>query len=108
MKNVEKEELEKKELEEKYNEIKKKKKKRVITDVIITVIFLIIILEAVIGIVNMQKLNNDEKPVWYISTKTKKTELKTETIYNLGLYKIVKTDTAKRTTVQLKPFFIGD
>ena len=56
----------------------------------------------------MQKINNDEKPIWYISKKEKKTEDKTQTIYNLGLYKIVKTDTAKQTKTSLKPFFIGD
>lgn len=91
-------------------EPKKQKKKvgRIIIDVAIFLLFIVIILEAAIGIINMQKLNNDEKPVWYISTRTNKTDKKEQTIYNLGLYKIVKTDTAKKTTIQLKPFFIGD
>ena len=87
---------------------KKKKKFRIISDLIIFVVFLIILLEAIIGIINMQKLNNEEEPIWYLNSKTTKTELKTETTYNLGLYKIVKTDTAKKTTIQLKPFFIGE
>ena len=94
--------------EEKPIKKEKKKKFRIISDLIIFVLFLIILLEAVIGIINMQKLNNEEEPIWYLNSKTTKTELKTETTYNLGLYKIVKTDTAKKTTIQLKPFFIGE
>ena len=56
----------------------------------------------------MNRISNDQKPVWYLNKKVTESELKTETEYNLGLYKIVKTDTSKKTTVTLKPFFIGD
>ena len=99
-------------LEKEVKMEKKAKKKRntgrVIFNIIVWIFFLIVIVEATIGIINMQKINNDEKPIWYISMKEKKTEDKTQTIYNLGLYKIVKTDTAKQTKTSLKPFFIGD
>ena len=56
----------------------------------------------------MQKINNGEEPIWYLDVETTETELKTVTKYNLGLYRIVKTDTAKETKTTLKPFFIGD
>lgn len=86
---------------------KKKKKKigKIIVDILVGLLFIVIVFETVIGMVNMQKINNEEKPVWYISKKEETNNLKTETTYNLGLYKIVKTDTAKKTTVTLKPFF---
>ena len=98
---------EKEKEEEKINKPKRKKFK-IFTDIIVFIIFFIIILEAAIGFINMQKIQNEEEPVWYLSTKTIKTEKKTEKIYNLGLYKIVKTDTAKNTIIRLVPFFIGD
>ena len=89
---------------------KKKKKKigRIISDIIIFLLFIVIVFEIVIGMVNMQRISDEKEPVWYLSTKTVETDLKNETIYNLGLYKIVKTDTSKKTTVSLKPFFIAD
>lgn len=89
---------------------KKKKKKigRVILNVFTTILFIVIVLEAAVGIINMNRISNKEEPVWYLSTKTTETELKTVTEYNLGLYKIVKTDTSKETKITLKPFFLND
>jgi len=98
--------------EEIKKEIKERRKKRkigrIIGNIVITVLFLIIIFEAAIGIINMQRINDEKDPVWYLSTNTVETDLKTETTYNLGLYKIVKTDTSKKTTISLKPFFMGN
>lgn len=92
------------------DENKKKKKKgklgRIIFNIITTVLFIVIALDAAIGVINMQRINNNEEPVWYLSTKTEETELKTVTEYHLGLYKIVKTDTARETKTTLKPFFL--
>ena len=85
----------------------KKKIGKIIFNVITSILFIIILLEAIIGIVNMNRISNDQKPIWYLDKKVTESELKTETEYNLGLYKIVKTDTSKKTTVTLKPFFIG-
>ena len=84
-----------------------KKIGKIIFNVITSILFIIILLEAIIGIVNMNRISNDQKPIWYLDKKVTESELKTETEYNLGLYKIVKTDTSKKTTVTLKPFFIG-
>ena len=100
-------------LDENLNEKKKNRKQkknlgRLVVDIIIGLFFIFIAFESIIGIVNMQKINNKEKPVWYISKKVNTTKLKTETTYNLGLYKIVKTDTAKETKTTLRPFFIND
>lgn len=86
---------------------KKKKIGKIIFNVITSILFIIILLEAIIGIVNMNRISNDQNPIWYLDKKVTESELKTETEYHLGLYKIVKTDTSKKTTVTLKPFFIG-
>ena len=65
---------------------------RFIYNTIITLITLLVIFEAVIGLINMQKINNEEEPVWYLNKKEIKTEEKKEIKYNLGLYNIVKTE----------------
>ena len=97
---------------EQVNVVQKKKKKKkigkVIFNTITIILFIVIVLEAAIGIINMQRISNKEEPIWYLSTKTIETELKTETEYHLGLYKIVKTDTSKETKITLKPFFLSN
>lgn len=94
--------------EEKKPKKKKKKTSKIILNIITFILFVVIVLEAAIGIINMQRISNKEEPIWYLNTKTTETELKTVTEYNLGLYRIVKTDTAKETKITLKPFFIAD
>lgn len=93
--------------------IQKRKKKnrkvgRIIFNVITFILFVVIVLNVIISAINMQRIDSGKKPIWYLSTKTTETELKTVTEYHLGLYKIVKTDTAKETKITLKPFFIGE
>lgn len=87
---------------------KKKKTSKIILNIITFILFVVIVLEAAIGIINMQRISNKEEPIWYLSTKKTETELKTVTEYHLGLYKIVKTDTAKETKITLKPFFLSE
>ena len=91
--------------EDKKKKKKKKKVGRIIVDILLTILFLIVVFEAVIGMINMQRINEEKEPVWYLSKDTETNNLKQETTYNLGLYKIVKTDTDKRTKITLKPFF---
>lgn len=94
------------------NEVKRKQTKknvgRIVFNISTIILFIIILLEAIVGIINMNRISNDQEPIWYLDKKTTENELKTETEYHLGLYKIVKMDTSKKTTVTLKPFFIGD
>ena len=92
------------------NKNTKKEKKsvgRIIVDILVWILFAIIIAEAAVGIINMQRINDEKKPVWYLNKKEVVTENKKEVTYNLGLYKIVKTDTAKETKTTLKPFFMN-
>ena len=79
---------------------------RIIYNIIVTIITLVIIFEAVIGFVNMQKINNEEEPVWYLDKSEETTTEKVEIKYNLGLYKIVKTTEKGKMTTTLKPFFL--
>ena len=91
---------------------KKKRKKRSIFSIFFNLLGIIIILvllaELVIGFINMQKLNNGEEPVWCLEDKTEEKENKTIRTCNLGLYRIVKTDTDRETKITLKPFFLGE
>lgn len=100
-----------KELEALQQQKKKRKKRkigRIISNIVFTIIVLIIIFEAVIGIINMKKINDGEEPIWYLNTQKEEEATKIITKYNLGLYRIIKTDTDKDTRIVLKPFFIKD
>lgn len=79
---------------------------KVILRIIYIAVLLFIIFEAVIGIMNMDRLNHDEEPVWYFSSKEENTKFKSETTYNLGLYTIVKTKEGLEKRITLKPFFL--
>ena len=107
-----KEENREPEQEETKKEKPKKKKKRkagrIISNIIFTLIVLVILVEALVGIVNMKKLNDGEEPVWYLSTTKTEEENKVVTEYNLGLYRIVTTNTKIDSRIILKPFFIKD
>ena len=98
------------ELKDELNKYEGKRKKRrvfrAITNIILTIVFLVIIFEMVMGILDMQRINDDKDPIWYMSSKTETTEKKTVTSYDLGLYKIVRTDDQKATKITLKPFFL--
>ena len=96
------EEQEKKEL----NGKKKRSIVRIISSIIFILLFLFILFETIIGIIDMQKINDNKEPIWYINSKTEKSNGKTETIYNLGLYVIVKTNEGNKSETVLKPFFL--
>ena len=100
------EEQKREELKEYKSTSRKRSVGRIISRIIWTILFLFILFETVIGILDMNRLNNDKEPVWYFSSKTEKEKNKTETTYNLGLYVIVKTVDGKETKITLKPFFL--
>ena len=81
---------------------------RIIGNLIFASIARFIIFEAVIGIINMKLINEQKDPVWYLNSSKRDENDKTITEYNLGLYRIVQTDTEKDTRIVLKLFFIED
>ena len=95
---------------EEIKDLKKEKRKsnvgKIISRIIWTLIFVFVIFEVVIGILNVQRLNDDKEPIWYFSSSEEKEKNKTEIRYNLGLYVIVKTVEGKETQISLKPFFL--
>ena len=101
-----KEEIKKEEIAEYEGKRKKRRVFRTITNIILIAAFLFILFETVMGILDMQRINEDKDPIWYIDSKTEVTEKKEVTTYNLGLYKIVRTDDSKATKITLKPFFL--
>lgn len=109
----EKEEIKNEVKEEKIEEVSETKdsdKKgmvgRIISRIIWIIIFIVVAFEVVMGILNMQRINDDKEPIWCFSNETKKENNKTETTCNLGLYVIVKTKEGGETRTTLKPFFI--
>ena len=90
----------------------KKKKKRSVLSIIFNILGIIVILilvaELIIGFLNMQKLSNGEEPIWCLDDKTEEQENKTTRTCNLGLYRIVKTDTDRETKITLQPFFLSE
>ena len=100
------EEQKREELKEYKKEKKKRSVGRIISRIIWTLIFLFVLFEVVIGLLDMQRLNDDKEPIWYFSSSEKKEKNKTETRYNLGLYVIVKSVEGKEKKISLKPFFL--
>ncbi len=90
----------------------RKKKKRSVLSIVFNILGLIIILilvaELIIGFLNMQKLSDGEEPIWCLDNKTEEKENKTTRTCNLGLYRIIKTDTDKETKITLQPFFLSE
>lgn len=79
---------------------------KVIYNIAVTIITLFLIFEVAIGVINMNKINNEEEPVWYLDKTEEETTEKKEIKYNLGLYKIVKTIEEGKMQTTLKPFFL--
>ena len=79
---------------------------RFISRILYLLIILFVIFEVVIGILNMQRLNNDKEPIWYFSSTQEETKTKKEIRYHLGLYVIVKTTEGGETRLVLRPFFL--
>ena len=79
---------------------------RTIWTIFVTAIFLAIAFFTVMGILDMQRLNEDKEPLWYIDQTTEEIEGGMRTKYNVGLYVINKDVTSTEKTIILKPFFI--
>lgn len=102
-------EKEQENITETKKETKKQKKsltKRII-NIIITLVLIFVVGNVAIGLLNMNKINNGEEPIWYTTKEEKKTSTKETTTYDILLFKIVKTSNAKGTTTSMKAFFLN-
>lgn len=79
----------------------------IIYKIISGLITIVVIFEVAIGVINMNKISNEEEPLWYLDKKEEVKDNKKETKYNLGLYNIVKTEEEGKMKTILKPFFIN-
>ena len=79
---------------------------RIVSKIISVILLLVIIFEVTMGILNMQRLNNNQDPIWYLDVDSKTEGDKKETTYNLGLYVIEKVEEKKEIKISLKPFFL--
>lgn len=73
---------------------------------VLALIFLFVLFETVMGLLNMQRLNEDKDPLWYINSSTEAIDDKTITKYDLGLYIIHKEESSSEKKLFLTPFFI--
>ena len=94
------------ELKEYKSTARKRSVGKIISRIIWTVLFLFILFETVIGILDMNRINEDKEPIWCFSKETNKEKNKEEKICNLGLYVIVKTKEGNEIKTTLKPFFL--
>lgn len=81
---------------------------RIIWSICMVLVFLFVVFEIAMGILNMQRMNEEKDPLWYFTTDVKKEDSKKITSYNMGLYDIVKTEDLTGTRVMLRPFFISE
>ena len=108
VKEESKEELE---IEKKPNDDKKEDKEKtsivaVISRIMFVLVFLFLIAETVLGVLNLQKIDDDKEPIWCIKYETKDEDGKKEKICDIGFYVIVKTKKGNETKTSLKPFFL--
>ena len=80
----------------------------IIWNTIVTIIVLVILLLTVVSVLNMQRLNEEKEPYWYMNTSTETSGSKTVTKYNMILYNITKTVDGNDVKIVLKPFFLKD
>lgn len=107
-KEIERENELKEQEEIQKDKVKKTSKKvaRIIWSLAMTLVFVYVVFVTIMGILNMQRLNEDKTPMWYFSTKVVEKDGKKDTYYNFGLYDIVKTEDASGSKAMIKPFFI--
>ena len=95
--------------QQKQEEMKQSKKRgvfRFIYRFIITILIIFVIFETVMGLLNMNRLNDDKEPLWYINSKVTEDDGKKITTYNLGLYVIKKEEDNAGKKIVLRPFFL--
>ena len=98
----------KQEIQEDFSDVDSKKGRvwGVISRIVWTLITIFVIFEVVMGLLNMQRINDDKEPLWCFNKTEEKTKNKTEKTCHLGLYVIVKTKEGTETKTALKPFFL--
>lgn len=81
---------------------------KIIFNIILFLAFVFVIGEAIIGFIDMQNINDNREPLWCLSQSKKENNDEIRTTCDLGLYRIVKVEEAKKTTLSLKPFFLSE
>lgn len=81
---------------------------KIIINIIFFALLLAFIASAIVGYLNMQAINENKEPVWCMSESVQENKDQIKRTCDIGVFKIVKTETSKETVVSLKPFFIAD
>ena len=77
-----------------------------IYNIVATVVVLFVLFEGILGIINVQKLNNGEEPILCFGTSEETKGSEKITIYHMGLYNIKKSVGGKENKIELRPFFL--
>lgn len=89
-------------------EHKKRNIGRLIGNIIFYLVLAVFAVCAVFGVINFNKVKDNEQPMGYMSEETYQKDDKTVTVYNYFIYKIVKVKSDENTTVSLKLWFLDD
>ena len=102
------EEQKKKEMKKYNSQNRKRSVFKFFYNIIITLVILFVLFETIMGLLDMQRLNDEKEPYWYLDVKEEENEGQKITKYNLGLYVIKKVQDSKGIKIVLKPFFFKD
>lgn len=88
----------------------KPKRKRSIISIVLTIIsfllFIYVAFQTVIAFLNFNMVRQDQEPTYFVTKSTDKDANYDYTIYDMGLYKIVRKEDEKRYEIKLLPFFL--
>ena len=90
-------------------ESKHRRKRGIISTILAILSFLLfayIVFQTVIAFLNFNMIRQDQEPTYFVTKTKEKDETYDYTIYNMGLYKIVRKEDAKRYEIKLLPFFL--
>lgn len=101
------------EVEGKQEEPKKEKKKKkglvgIIVSIILWIAVLLVLISVVLGLINFNRISKEEEPIAVLDTRKIEEEDRHVTIYDFGIYRIEKQESAKNTTISLKPWFMSE
>lgn len=103
------EKVEQEEVSQEFVEKKKKKGPvKIIINIIVWIVLIFLIASAIIGYVDFQRISENQEPYMVLDEKSYTKDDSNVTVYKNIVYKIVKVENNKGTSIKLKPFFMSD
>ena len=106
---VAEEKVEQEEVSQEFVEKKKKKGPvKIIINIIVWIILIFLVASAIIGYTDFHRVSENKEPKMVMEEKTYTKDDNKVTVYKNIVYKIVKVENSKGTSIKLKPFFMSD